>query len=56
MRQDEINRAVLLVYKSRNSGYFNFAQYSHELKDMSVEARKEYAHLLRVLAKGIESV
>lgn len=54
MRQDEVNRAVLLVYKTRNSGYFNFAQYTHELKDMPEEARKEYAHLLRVLAEDIE--
>lgn len=56
MRQDEINRGVLLVYKTRNKGYFNFSQHTFELKDMPLEARKEYAHLLRVLAKDIEDV
>lgn len=55
MRQDEIDRAVLLVYKTRNTGYFNFRQTTFELKDMPLEARKEYAHLLRVLAEDIES-
>lgn len=54
MRQDEIDRAVLLVYKTRNTGYFNFSQYTFELKEMPEAARKEYAHLLRVLAKDIE--
>lgn len=54
MKQDIIDRAVLVVYKSRNTGYFNFRQTSFELRDMPMEARKEYAHLLRVLAKDIE--
>jgi hypothetical protein len=54
MRKDEIDRAVLLVYKTRNTGYFNFKQTTFELKDMPAEARKEYAHLLRVLANDIE--
>lgn len=54
MRKDEVDRGVLLVYKTRNSGYFNFSQNTYELKDMPIEARKEYAHLLRVLAKDIE--
>lgn len=54
MRQDEIDRAVLLVYKTRNTGYFNFSQTTFELKDMPLEARKEYAHLLRTLARDIE--
>lgn len=54
MRQDEIDRAVLLVYKTRNTGWFNFSQYTHELKEMPFEARKEYARLLRVLAADIE--
>lgn len=56
MRQDEINRGVLLVYKTRNSGYFNFSQNTFELQEMSEQARKEYAHLLRTLAKQIEDV
>jgi hypothetical protein len=54
MRQDEIDRAVLLVYKTRNAGYFNFSQNTFRLKEMPEAARKEYAHLLRVLAKDIE--
>ncbi len=56
MRQDEIDRAVLLVYKTRNNGYFNFSQYTYELKDMCDEARKEYAHLLRVIADDIDPI
>lgn len=54
MKQDLIDRSVLIVYKTRNTGYFNFRQTTFELKDMPLEARKEYAHLLRVLAKDIE--
>ena len=54
MRQDEIDRAVLLVYKTRNTGYFNFSQHTFELKDMPEDARKEYAQLLRTLANNIE--
>lgn len=54
MRQDEIDRAVLVVYKTRNTGWFNFRQTTFELKEMPFEARKEYAHLLRVLAADIE--
>ena len=54
MRQDEIDRGVLLVYKTRNTGYFNFSQTTFELRAMPLEARKEYAHLLRTLAKDIE--
>jgi hypothetical protein len=54
MRQDEINRAVLLVYKTRNTGYFNFRQTSFELKEMPDAARREYAHLLRTLANDID--
>ena len=56
MRQDEIDRAVLLVYKTRNTGYFNFSQTTSDLKDMPDAARKEYAHLLRVLADDIDVV
>jgi hypothetical protein len=55
MIQDEIDRAVLLVYKTRNTGYFNFSQHTFELKEMPEAARREYAHLLRVLAKDIEN-
>jgi hypothetical protein len=55
MRQDEINRAVLLVYKTRNSGYFNFRQTTFELEEMSNPAKREYAHILRTLATQIES-
>ena len=54
MRQDEIDRGVLLVYKTRNTGYFNFSQTTFELRAMPLEARKEYARLLRTLAKDIE--
>ena len=54
MKQDKIDRAVLLVYKTRNRGYFNFSQNTFELKDMPLEARKEYAFLLKALAKDIE--
>ena len=56
MKQDEIDRAVLLVYKTRNTGYFNFKQTTFELKEMPDAARKEYANLLRVLANDIEGV
>lgn len=56
MKQDEIDRAVLLVYKTRNTGYFNFTQTTFELKEMPDAARKEYANLLRVLANDIEGV
>ena len=56
MRQDEIDRAVLLVYKTRNTGYFNFKQCTFELEEMPVAARKEYAHLLRTLARDIEDI
>lgn len=56
MKQDEIDRAVLLVYKTRNTGYFNFKQTTFQLKEMSEAARKEYANLLRVLANDIEGV
>ena len=54
MRKDEVDRGVLLVYKTRNTGYFNFRQTTFELKDMPVEARKEYAHLLRILTDDID--
>lgn len=54
MKQDKIDRAVLLVYKTRNRGYFNFSQNTFELEDMPLEARKEYAFLLKALAKDIE--
>lgn len=54
MKQDEIDRGVLLVYRTRNKGYFNFSQSTFELKDMHLDARKEYAHLLRILANDIE--
>jgi len=54
MRQDEVNRAVLLVYKTRNSGYFNFRQTTFELKEMPVAARREYAQMLRHLASDID--
>lgn len=53
MRQDEIDRAVLLVYKTRNTGYFNFRQTTFELQEMPDEARREYAQLLRKLADDI---
>jgi hypothetical protein len=53
MRRDEVDRGVLLVYKSRNRGYFNFAQTTFELKEMPLEARKEYAEMLIGLAKDI---
>ena len=49
MRQDEVDRAVLLVYKTRNKGYFNFSQTTFELLDMSQEARDEYCNILRHL-------
>lgn len=54
MRQDEVDRSVLLVYKTRNNGYFNFIQTTHDLKEMPIAARQEYAHLLRVLADDID--
>ena len=54
MRQDEVDRAVLLVYKTRNKGYFNFSQTTFELLDMSQEARDEYCNILRHLANDIE--
>lgn len=54
MRKDEIDRAVLLVYKTRNSGYFNFRQTTFELQDMPDAARREYAQLLRQLANDID--
>jgi hypothetical protein len=54
MRKDEVDRAVLLVYKTRNTGYFNFRQTTFELKDMKPEARREYAQLLRQLANDID--
>jgi len=54
MRQDRNDRAVLLVYKTRNTGYFNFSQHTFELRSMPEDARKEYAHLLRTLANDIE--
>lgn len=54
MKKDEIDRGVLLVYKTRNTGYFNFRQSTFELKEMPEAARKEYVHLLRVLADDIE--
>lgn len=54
MRQDEVDRAVLLVYKTRNTGYFNFSQTTFELLDMKPEARQEYAMLLRRLADQID--
>ena len=56
MRQDRNDRAVLLVYKTRNTGMFNFRQTTFELKEMPEDARKEYAHLLRTLANDIEEV
>ncbi len=54
MRKDEVDRAVLLVYKTRNIGYFNFRQTTFELQDMKPEARKEYVSLLRQLADDID--
>lgn len=54
MRKDEVDRAVLLVYKTRNTGYFNFSQCTFELLEMKPEARKEYATLLRQLANDID--
>lgn len=54
MRQDEVDRAVLLVYKTRNTGYFNFRQTTFEIKEMPKAAKEEYAFLLRRLADDIE--
>lgn len=54
MRQDEIDRAVLLVYKTRNDGWFNFRQCTFALKDMPDDARREYARLLRILADDVD--
>lgn len=54
MRQDEIDRGVLLVYKTRNTGYFNFRQSTFEIKEMPEAARKEYVSMLRGLANDIE--
>lgn len=56
MKKDEVDRAVLLVYKTRNTGYFNFKQCTFELEEMPEPARKEYVHLLRVLANQIEEM
>lgn len=55
MRQDEVDRGVLLVYKTRNTGYFNFRQCTFDLKEMPKEAREEYCFLLRRLADDIEN-
>ncbi len=55
MRKDEVDRGVLLVYKTRNTGYFNFRHSIFDIKEMPVEARKEYVHLLRTLASDVES-
>jgi len=56
MKQDDVDRAVLLVYKTRNTGYFNFRQTTFEIKEMPKTARDEYVHLLRLLANEIEEV
>lgn len=50
MRKDEIDRGVLLVYKSRNREWFNYRQKTFDLERMPLEARGEYAQLLRLLA------
>jgi hypothetical protein len=54
MRQDEIDRGVLLVYKTRNTGYFNYRMATPELKTMPVEARLEFARMLRNLADDVD--
>jgi len=54
MKADEINRGVLLVYKTRNVGYFNFSHKIFEVMDMEDEARREYCRILRRLANEVD--
>ena len=53
MRDDEVKRGVLLVYKTRNSGWFNFRHSIFELQKMPKAAREEYGFLLRRLADEV---
>jgi hypothetical protein len=55
MRQDEIERGVLLVYKTRNQGYFNYRMATPEVKDMPHAARLEFTRMLRNLADDIDT-